>query len=274
MIDAPMTNPNLESIINWNRKSICHKGGNRVEIKNKYYLALQLLFPLLYFVVVIVTKMGFAIRDGLVEKIELYRNKYWLARLDVFPFLIGYIAMFFFIFSEAEGDIKYTSLVGIPALLTLHLIIFLFAQSSVKLRCLIGKDIVQDVNKATYALVSAAKNAGKDRIVSIEHREDQSVASSINVLSHDYQLSPVFFQFQEVTYQFNKNSFERLDYPVETTTNNALKWVGFPSKEVTISAARRWGFNEFNIPLPHFLDLYMVSIPFLKYNKMYFSNRK
>lgn len=209
--------------------------------------------------------MGFAIQDGLVDKVELYRNKYWLARWDVFPFLAGYLTMFFFIFSEMEGDIKYVSLIGIPSLLSLHLIIFLFAQSSVKLRCLIGKDVVQDVNVATFAFVSAAKNAGKDRIVIVEHRPEQSKSMHIAVLSKDYNVSPMFFQFQEVTYQYSleKKKFERLDYPVETSTASALKWVGFPSKEVTITAAKRWGFNEFNIPLPHFLDLYMVSIVYL-----------
>lgn len=167
--------------------------------------------------------------------------------------------MFFCIFSEMDISIKYGSMIGIPSLLSLHLIIFLFAQSSVKLRCFIGKSVVKDVNKATFALISGAKNAGKDRIVSVEHRADQTTVSEITVVSKSYEIVPVFFQFQEVTYQFNssKNAFERLNYPIETNTSNALKWAGFSSKENTILAVKRWGFNEFNIPLPHFLDLYM-----------------
>jgi cation-transporting ATPase 13A1 len=167
--------------------------------------------------------------------------------------------MFSCIFAEVDSHLKYAALVGIPSLLSLHLIIFLFAQSSVKLRCFIGKSPVKDVSKATFALVKAAKNAGKDRIVNVEHRVDQESVSEIAVVGNKYLISPIFFQFQEVTYQFQaaKNSFGRIDYPVETNTANALKWAGFPSKEFTISAVKRWGFNEFNIPLPHFLDLYM-----------------
>jgi hypothetical protein len=202
--------------------------------------------------------MGFEIRDGLVDSVELYCNKLWLTRWDVLPFLVGYVGMFYCVFMELEGDAKYGSLVGIPALLSLQLVMFLFAQSSVKVRCFIGKDVVKDVRKASYAYIRAAKNAGKDRIVSVEHRPEQE--TTISVMTDNFNLYPIFFQFQEVTYQFNekKSAFERLDYPVEMNTANALKWAGFPSKDITINAARRWGFNEFNIPLPHFLDLYMV----------------
>jgi cation-transporting ATPase 13A1 len=203
--------------------------------------------------------MIFTIDDGVVDKVELYHNRHWLGRWDVFPFLLGYACMFFCIFAEVDSQLKYSSLVGIPSLLSLHLIIFLFAQSSVKLRCFIGKSLVKDVSKATFALVKATKNAGKDRIVNVEHRVDHASVSEITVVANKYQISPIFFQFQEVTYQFNAvtNSFGRIDYPVKTNTADTLKWVGFPSKEFTISAAKRWGFNEFNIPLPHFLDLYM-----------------
>lgn len=199
--------------------------------------------------------------DGLIHQIRLYENKFWLARWDVFPFLVGYATMFSILFFDAESEFAFPCLIGIPILLSLHLIIFLFAQSSVLLRCFIGKSVTTDINRASYALVFAAKNAGKDKVVPMLKRNaEERIVSSVNVISKSFKTSDVAFQFQEVTYLYDasKQNFVRLNYPIEMSTKVALKWEGFESEETTIDALRRWGFNEFAIPMPHFLDLYMV----------------
>lgn len=198
------------------------------------------------------------IQDGLVEEITLYQDAFWLLRYDVLPFLFIYIISMVMIMSPID-QVKLTGLITFPLGLALHLLVFLYAQSSVKFRCLIGKKQVPDVKLANYAHIVAAKNAGKDRIVSIDHNVALTQSIHLKVMEQKYALSADSFSFQEVTYlyQENKEQFQRLDYPIEIHVDQCTKWQGHMTNESMIFAYNRWGPNDFNIPIPHFLDLYM-----------------
>jgi hypothetical protein len=207
------------------------------------------------------------IQDGLIDRVELYTDKTWFLRLDVLPFAVSYAFFFSILTEESLFHMKYWALVGIPVVLSIHLLLFLTAQSSVKFRCLIGKSKTLDIEKAKFVLVFAAKNAGKDKIVEMQHlnetiQQQQLQAGSITVFDQTFTNSSHSFSFQEVSYLYNSQheTFIRLDYPVELSTSLAMKWQGFGKPEITMNALRRWGLNEFSIPLPHFLDLYMVNI--------------
>lgn len=205
------------------------------------------------------------IKDGLIQRIELYARCSWIVRWDVAPFLLSYAGLFAGAIVDYM-DAKFSFFVAIPVVLCIHLLLFLVAQSSVQLRCWIGKSKVKDFSTADFVLVYAAKNAGKDKIVPMEHNISKASSSSGNsgasfhALANSYSLADHTFQYQEVTYYYDndRKSFVRLDYPVENDVKTILTWTGYGGNDHIISALRRWGPNEFNIPMPHFLDLYMV----------------
>ena len=78
-------------------------------------------------------------------------------------------------------------------------------------------------------------------------------------------------EFQKVKYDLlleskNKLSLQRVKYPTAAKVDSFLKWTGMGiqivnSKEVdTVKAAlNQWGLNEYDIPIPQFLDLYLVT---------------
>lgn len=210
------------------------------------------------------------IQDGLIESITLYKPKLWFLRLDVLPFILTYVIASYFILQD--GELKFPALIAFPIGLTAQLFVFLLAQSSVAFRCFIGKTRVTDIKEAVDIHVRAAKNAGKDRLVNLLKMNNSSVplvgntttsknaASGVKVLGVDYSLTNEIFFFQEVMYcyQTEEKTFKRLDYPTTfTTAESFLKWQGYDSNDNILKAYQRWGINEFNIPMPHFLDLYM-----------------
>jgi hypothetical protein len=208
------------------------------------------------------------INDGLIDRVTLYKPLYWLFRIDVFPFLTLYLICSLFIIQN--GPLKFPALICFPVVLTCHLFVFLFAQSSVSFRCFIGKKETTDIESTVYIHVHAAKNVGKDRLVPLlrirlpQQGKDGQLSmtsnDSIKVLGDDYGLTSEVFSFQEVKYCYNSanKSFYRIDYPIEIKDNTFLKWEGYTSNEIIMKSFQRWGINEFNIPMPHFLDLYMV----------------
>jgi hypothetical protein len=206
------------------------------------------------------------ISDGLIDQITLYRPLFWLFRWDVLPFLVIYALSTYLIVQESEW--KFPALILFPVGLCLQLFVFLLAQSSVAFRCFIGKKQVTDIDTAVDVHVRAAKNAGKDRLVNLFRMRGGSQVSnpgSVDVLGQSFALTNEMFIFQEVMYCFSrdKGCFSRINYPVSFRDNNfLLKWKGYEHEESVFSAFRRWGINEFNIPMPHFLDLYMVNCVF------------
>jgi hypothetical protein len=200
------------------------------------------------------------IDDGLIDSIILYKETAWYRRLDVFPFVLMYGNALAFILSD-QTLLKIGGLVLFPIALSIHLLFFLGAQSSVNFRCLIGKQKVTAIADASYVMVKAAKNAGKDRIVKLIIDEEIKTDSDVDVLTKSYKLSKVTFSFQEVTYSYNseQKKFQRLNYPIDVSVQECLAWRGHQTQDAFYAAIKRWGINEFNIPMPHFLDLYSVS---------------
>lgn len=142
------------------------------------------------------------VEDGLIDKVTLYREATWFLRLDVWPFLIVYAAGLAASMNEAHV-IKLAGLIAVPIGLGLHLLLFLFAQSSVHFRCWIGKSSAKDLSEASWVHVQAAKNAGKDRLVPVLRGRKISPDTKVSVLSNDFPLSNEFFQYQEVTYYYD-----------------------------------------------------------------------
>jgi hypothetical protein len=209
------------------------------------------------------------VKDGLIERVTLYKEAFWLLRWDILPFLVLYGAGLAAAVSEAH-DVKVVGLVLVPVGLTAHLLMFLFAQTSVNFRAHLGKSKATSLAEASWVHVVAAKNAGRDRLVPVYRSLKLPPSAQVVVLKQSYSLRAEFFQYQEVTYYWDEvlGKYARLSYPTVFTADALQNWQGHVENTSIAIALQRWGLNEFHIPIPHFLDLYMVSC-FLSYSALY-----
>jgi hypothetical protein len=118
---------------------------------------------------------------------------------------------------------------------------------------------VKSVSDAKKVLVIAAKAAGKDRIVHLTQHEE---LSSVVVAGSKFSTSTFGFEFQKVFYNYSSetDSFTRLKYPSNGMADRFFNSMGHKSPHDVTAAALQWGRNDFDIPLPDFLDLYAVGL--------------
>jgi cation-transporting ATPase 13A1 len=131
------------------------------------------------------------------------------------------------------------------------------AQSSVRVTSKIGYKAAKSFTTASHVLVYAAKNAGKSVIVKLCKGNPEAV---VKIGGREYEAASVNFEFQKITYNFDvKNQkFTQQDYLYSNSLINYLNYEGFSRLDDLIIAHRKWGNNEYDIPLPSFMDLYKV----------------
>jgi manganese-transporting P-type ATPase len=164
-------------------------------------------------------------------------------------------------------------LVGIPVLLMSQVILFLLSQWSTTLKSNIGYQSVTTVIMATHLHVVASKNAGNDRIVAVERISDEAkegqplsmvskAEKKVEIAGSKYFLLSTRFKFQQMIYEYNtdKNTFERLNYPVVGAIKSYIAHKGHSEQPSVEIAFRKWGANIFAIPVPAFLDLYVENL--------------
>jgi len=200
--------------------------------------------------------------DDLVSSVELLCPLQWYLRWDVFPFLVLY-TLLFGVLSTQEGPLSFFAFVAIPCLLGLQIFFFLLSQWSVTLRCRLGHYSVTRVAKAQRVLVKAAKNAGKDRIVDLLRHEK---SGEVKIADKLFLLKGEYFEFQKVIYSYDaeNNTFAKIDYPCTAPIKTFLESQGHETQESVEICETKWGSNEFDIPIPLFLDLYLehLTAPF------------
>lgn len=199
------------------------------------------------------------VADGLIEQALLYRPVFWLFRLDVLPFVCMYSVLFVCALSKISTYVFF-GLITLPIVFALHLFLFLMAQWSVKVRCMLGYSLVSDVKAAQVVRVTAAQNAGADRMAKLAANTYLSETISVNILGKAYSISKERLEFQKVTYNFDsdRNTFVRLEYPTSVPVKTFLDWRGHATTQSVGLSLMRWGANEYDIPIPNFLDLYLV----------------
>jgi len=201
------------------------------------------------------------VADGLIQQATLYKPRYWLFRLDVLPFVISYTVLFTLttISAEADQSLLYVGLITLPIVFSLHLLLFLLAQWSVKIRCTLGYQIVTDIHQADMIHVTAAQNAGKDKLCKLSTNKHFATAKGVEVIEKKFMITRERLDFQKVHYNFDadRNTFMRLDYPTTGSLHNFLEWQGHTTSEDVGLSLMRWGMNEYDIPIPNFLDLYL-----------------
>ena len=226
--------------------------------------------------------MNKMVHDDLIEKLVYYKAySNVLYRLDVWPFLLLYFTFFVLLqvyiepyhhtmktnvttvsIDRPSTMIIYIGLIGWPITLVIHLILFLLSQWSITMRCCLGYCATSNIDQADFVHVSAAKHAGNDRLVEIEripHMTDKPIV--LNIMNQHFSITKNRIDFLKVTYNFDheKNMFVRLEYPTHASMESFLRWQGHVSMNHVNVSLLRWGINEFDIPMPNFLDLYLVS---------------
>jgi cation-transporting ATPase 13A1 len=204
--------------------------------------------------------MSTTLDDKLIERIVLYNPSFWLFRLDVMPFISLYTIFFCCMLIDNNTNMNYIGYIGLPVGFGIHLFLFLGSQWSVRVKCLIGHHLSKNYLNTKLVHVFTNKNSGADKLVLLERKENWVESNTIDVVGNMFELSEIGFQFQKVLYDYNvgKKMFERMEYPTFGSIKNYLMWTGHvDSKAVNLSLSK-WGRNEFDIPIPNFLDLYMV----------------
>lgn len=198
------------------------------------------------------------INDGLVQSVTFYVSRHWILRLDVLPFAITY-ATFFALVGSKTASYSLTGYIGLPVAFGCHLLLFLLSQWSHKIRCHVGSVQTSQCEKATQVHVVPCKNAGYDKVVDLNRFEHKTTATA-SLLGEDFSIPAISFQFQKVDYNYVKENgtFERTQYPTACSLGMFLTWSGLPDSSTADTALRKWGRNEFDIPLPNFLDMYLV----------------
>lgn len=148
-------------------------------------------------------------------------------------------------------------------MLIAHLALFLLAQVSPNIRCSLGNRIITNISEATSVMVSAQTNAGKDRVCKLVHdlNVDNCNEEELIVAGISFPHTTRHFEFQNVKYEFDneKNAFAQVVYPTASTVGDFCSHTGYKTGDGVEAALHKWGRNEFEIPMPEFVDLYLVS---------------
>jgi hypothetical protein len=202
------------------------------------------------------------VADELVSAIVLYKPRHWLMRWDTLPFILIYGACL--MCSSFSSDVYYknTTMILMPIFLALHLYLFVASQASVNVRCWIGNTSARSHVDASLVHVSAAKNAGTDRLLSLDRANPfaRIENNEVAIMNKKYRITHETFQFQKVNYEFDETThkFSKLEYPVRGYVTDYLRWLGHENAAIIDKCLAKWGYNEFDIPLVNFLDLYLV----------------
>lgn len=197
------------------------------------------------------------ISDGNIESLTPCIPKSPLMRLDVAPFLIVYSLLFSLSYlSETQA---YTLFV-IPVVLLLQLLVFLLSKWSLYFKLVLGYNVMKDVTKAEYVFIETSKYMGKNRVEPLMIRPKHTKKELI-VANQKFDYNILFFEFQNLIYGYceEKKIFERESYPSKGSIHSFLNHKGHQDKELVIDGYAKWGANVFEIPIPLFLDLYVVS---------------
>lgn len=197
--------------------------------------------------------------DDLVREASLFKRRFLFFRLDVIPFFIYYVLALWLAVSD---NYKVYGLILAPIGFVAHMILFLFTRWSVKLNCLVANTPCTSIDTADLVCVTAAPNAGSSKILPIYKVRYELTNKPINVVGIEFRPSRFLFQFQQVNYYHDcqQKDFRRLQYPTNTTVQSFLSWRGYQDLESVAIATLIWGYNAFDIPMPSFLDLYIVSM--------------
>lgn len=191
--------------------------------------------------------------DPLIDSIQLYERKQAILRLDVGPFLAIY-PILFIIYQSIEKTFRGYVLLLLAVCIVAQLVLFLSVQWSQKIRCIIGRRKTNSVDKAEWVLVRSQTN--RYHVANLIRRKFQG---SIPVGGNSFKIFPYYFEFQKIVFEFDtdKQIFFRQVYPTSGKLSEFRLSNGHSMKTFELSLLY-WNLNDFDIPLPDFLQLFVV----------------
>ena len=131
----------------------------------------------------------------------------------------------------------------------------------------VGFTPANDINSTNWVHVSAAKNAGKDQLTGF--RCYSAETRSVTILNRTFTVPQFEFEFQKLHYYFDlsANMFYRRKFPTRASIGSFLSCTGHSLSSSAV-ALDLWGTNEFDIPIPSFMELYKVTdVRLIIYNR-------
>ncbi|KAG5019504.1 hypothetical protein JHK87_015359 [Glycine soja] len=222
---------------------------------------------------------SFHVGGKVVDRVDLLRKKQWPWRLDVWPFAILYGAWLSAILPSLDFV---DAAIVFGALVSLHILVFLFTGWSVDFKCFAHYSKVKNIDQADSCKITPAKFSGAKEVVPLHSRksglkEERSGTKrcSAGSLSENGVLSKWmetpesagsssavdleenYFDFRKqcFVYSKEKGTFCKLSYPTKETFGYYLKCSGHGSEAKVLAATEKWGRNVFDYPQPTFQKL-------------------
>jgi hypothetical protein len=199
----------------------------------------------------------FVIDDDLIKEVWICQSYHYLRRWDVLPFILFYL-MLLTMAHHSGNQYQSVCLVAIPLLLLAQILLFFASRWSVLVRFYVGYQRVNNIAAADHVIAFNAKSGG-GKIVRL-FRRDSSDLRDVAIAGKKFTYSCEFFEFDKVKYEYDgtKKTFVRLGFPTRVDVSRVIEASGHPSQNVVQFCISKWGFNFFDIPIPLFLDLYVV----------------
>ncbi|KAL2657185.1 hypothetical protein AAZV13_04G166200 [Glycine max] len=191
---------------------------------------------------------SFHVGGKVVDQVDLLRKKRWPWRLDVWPFAILYGAWLSTILPSLDFV---DAAIVFGALVSLHILVFLFTGWSVDFKCFAHYSKVKNIDQADSCKITPAKFSGSKEVVPLHSRKSSAASSSAVDLEENY----FDFRKQCFVHSKEKGTFCKLSYPTKETFGYYLKCSGHGSEAKVLAATEKWGRNVFDYPQPTFQKL-------------------
>ena len=224
--------------------------------------------------------MAIKVWDKSIKRVTLHVPLAPLRRKDLVVFLPLYsiaIALFLRsnVFTDADGTNETDALnatLGLHVLISpevlstafllvvaaTHAITALIAYWSVQFRSWIHYAQVDAVAAASFVCVYPAPHCGSARICELfSTPSTSSSAARDDDDSELLQLPEIWFECNGQKYLEKDGEFVKLDYPTSQSFGSYLGSKGYVNPDRLHAAERKWGRNEFDIPLPGLDELFM-----------------
>ncbi|XP_024522453.1 probable manganese-transporting ATPase PDR2 isoform X2 [Selaginella moellendorffii] len=182
-----------------------------------------------------------------IKRVELYRWRGVAWQLDVWPFVLLYVAWALLLLPQLDFMDAVIVLLGLALL---HILVVLFTAWSVDFRCFMHASKVNRVREADVVKVVPAKFSGSKEVVPLVHTTLE--VGSKNSISSQPEHS---FEFRKQKFIFSDDTFRKLLYPSKETFGVYSRSSGYGTDAKEKAALGKWGRNVFEFPQPTFQKL-------------------
>lgn len=200
---------------------------------------------------------SFIIDDDVIKEVWICQQYHFMRRWDVLPFIGFYLILL--TMAHSSEQYQYLCMALIPILLISQILLFFMSRWSVLVSFYIGYKRVQNISNADHVIAFSAKSDG-GKIAKL-FRRPEATLREVAIAGKKFGYCCEFFEYDKVKYEYDTgaNCFSRVKYPTQVGVSQVMAASGHASEEAVNFCISKWGLNFFDIPIPLFLDLYVVS---------------